>query len=140
MKKMTFLDRRWPVALAATWALLWLGVAFAYHINEPSGVQSITVNGQTYVGSPPALSLFERDNFSVLLATVLVTVAILVTFLDVSRRRRRADANPGPASVVAGSLLVAYSLLGLLWGLLSIGVVGLLLILASRPLRPTVEP
>ncbi|HUX05050.1 MAG TPA: hypothetical protein VMV53_09145 [Acidimicrobiales bacterium] len=135
---MTPLARRWPVALAAAWALLWLGVAFTYHINEPSGVQSITMNGRTYVGSPPALSLFERDNFSVLLAMVLVTVAILVAFLDVTSRRRRADRRPGPATVVAGSLLVAFSLFGLLWGILSIGVVGLLLILASRPPRPAV--
>ena len=136
---MTCLVRRWSVAIAATWALLWLAVAFTYHINEPPGVQSITMNGHTYVGSPPALSLFERDNFSVLLAMVLVTVAILVTFLDVSSRRRRADGRPGPASVIAGSLLVVYSLLGLLWGLLSIGVVGLLLILASRPTKPAVK-
>lgn len=51
---------------------------------------------------------------------------------------RRKDSRPGVPSLIVGALLTAFSLFGLLWGLLSIGVIGLLLMLASRPLKPAI--
>lgn len=134
------LDRRLLVAAASLWTLACFAVAVGYHINEPPGVQSITLNGHTYVGSPPALSLMQRDPNAVLLAAVLVLVAILVAAVDVDRRRRRDDRRPGVASVIVGVLLVLFSLFGLGWGLASLGVVGLLVVLASRPITPAVAP
>jgi chromate transport protein ChrA len=107
--------------------------AVVHHINEPAGVSSVTYDGHTYVGNPPAVSLFERDRSWFLIMTIIVVVAILVAFIDVTVRGRRNSGNAGIASAVAGALLVLFSLFGLLWGLASIGVVGLLLILASRP-------
>ena len=133
-------DRRLPIAAASLWTLGWLAVAAGYHINEPPGVQSITLNGHTYVGSPPALSLMERDGNAVLIAALLVLAALLVATLDVNLRRRRDDRRPGVPSVIAGTLLVAFSLFGLGWGLASLGVVGLLVVLASRPITPAVAP
>jgi len=63
---------------------------------------------------------------------------MLVAAIDVAERRRRKYSGRGTASVIVGALLVAFSLFGLLWGLASIGVVGLLLILASRPTEAVV--
>jgi hypothetical protein len=138
MKETYFHDRRWPVAAAATWALMWLAVAVGYHINEPVGVLGVTYGGHTYTGNPPAITLFERDRSWVLIMMSIVVVAMLVAAIDVAERRRRKYSGRGTASVIVGALLVAFSLFGLLWGLASIGVVGLLLILASRPTEAVV--
>jgi uncharacterized membrane protein YhaH (DUF805 family) len=69
---------------------------------------------------------------------VVVAVAILVALIDVTVRGRRDVGSAGIATAIVGALLVAFSLFGLLWGLASVGVVGLLLILASRPGETTV--
>ena len=55
-------------------------------------------------------------------------------------RARRDVGSVGIATAIVGALSVASSLFGLLWGLASVGVVGLLLILASRPGVTMVTP
>jgi hypothetical protein len=94
---------------------------------------SVTYDGRTYTGNPPATTLFERDRMWVFIMAVVVAVAILIAFIDVAVRGRRNVASVGIATAITGAVLVAFSLFGLLWGLASVGVVGLLLILASRP-------
>lgn len=140
MKNTASHARLWPVAVAAAWACVWFVAAFVYHINEPVGVLSVTYGGHAYTGDPPATTLFERDRSWVLIMTVVVVGAILVAFIDVTGRGRRNVGNVGIASALAGVLLVAFSLFGLLWGLASVGVVGLFLILASRPGETVVAP
>ena len=130
--------RLWPVAFAAAWACISLAAAFVYPIKEPVGVLSVTYGGHTYTGNPPAVTLFERDRTWVLIMAVVVAVAILVALIDVTVRGRRDVGSAGIATAIGGALLVAFSLFGLLWGLASVGVVGLLLILASRPGETTV--
>ncbi len=115
------------------WSLVRIVVAFGYHINEPAGVLSITINNTTYTGNPPALSLFERDPLSVYLALTVVGAALAFSVVDALGLARRTPGERSIVAVVAGALLVAFSLFGLLWGLLSIGVVGVLLIVSSRP-------
>lgn len=125
--------RLWPIRIAALWAFVCLVAAVVYHINEPTGVLSVTYDGRTYTGNPPATTLFERDRMLVFIMAVVVAVAILIAFIDVAVRGRRNVASVGIATAITGAVLVAFSLFGLLWGLASVGVVGLLLILASRP-------
>ena len=127
--------RSWRVAVAALWIVIWFVVAVRYHINEPIGELSVTYGGHTYTGDPPAITLFERDGTWVLIMTAIVFGAMLVAAFDVTIRRRRRYPGTGIASAVVGALLMAFSLFGLLRGLASIGVVGLLLILASRPVK-----
>lgn len=127
--------RRLPLVAAVLWALVCLLVSVGYHISEPAGVLSITIGNQTYTGNPPALSLYQRDQVSILLAAAIVFGALLVSAIDVEVRWRRKSPSPGVASAIVGAALILFSLFGLLWGVLSIGVVGLLLIVASRPFR-----
>jgi hypothetical protein len=133
MKELRSHARLWPVALAAVWACIWIEVAVNYHINEPIGELSVTYGGHTYAGNPPAVTLFERDGVWVLIMTTIVVSALLVSLIDVTVRSRRNFGGIGITSMISGGLLVAFSLFGLLWGLASIGVVGLFLILASQP-------
>ena len=53
---------RWILlALATLWAIGVTLFIFGFHINEPKGVLTMTTGGRTYVGNPPALTLYERD-------------------------------------------------------------------------------
>jgi len=138
MKEMNSRARSWPLLVAAIWALVCFVAAFTYHINQPIGVLSVTVGEHTYTGFPPALTLYQSDGSSVLVIAAVVAGALLMAVIDLTVRRRRNYGGPGIASAIVGVLLVAFSLFGLLWGLASIGVVGLLLIVASQTPAPSV--
>ena len=66
----------------------------------------------------------------------LVLVAGLADLLD---RVDRRITGPGLLAMVAGGLLVLYSLFGLIYGLLGIGTIGILVILVGFPMKPEIE-
>ncbi len=137
MKVVNLRDRRWPLSVAALWASAWLVGAFIYHVNQPIGELTVTIGGHTYTGDPPALTLYQSDAAAVLVLTAVVATALLAVLVDVAVRRRRNYEGVGVASVIVGGLLLVFSLFGLLWGVASFGVVGALLLLASRPVSVT---
>jgi hypothetical protein len=106
-----------------------------YHINEPSTITAITTNGHTYYGDPPALTLLERDPVSFSIITIALGLGLFVALVDLEVRRRRNLSGYGVGAVFAGIAMILFSLLGLLWGLASVGVDGALLILAGLILR-----
>jgi len=128
--------------LAALWTMLISLVVFLYHIAEPSGVLSITTNGHTYSGNPPALTLFERDSVSALNIVVAPLLGLLVGAASLSFRLRRGSGTAGVLAIIVGGFLALFSLFGLLWGVASIGVVAVLVILSARPIatRPVATP
>jgi hypothetical protein len=130
MGNMKVLSRRWLLIFAATWALIWLGIAYAYHINEPAGIRGIA--------NPPALTLYQRNSLLVVYSVIAVILAFIVAAVDVEVRQRQHSRRRGRVSVVVGSLLVIYSPVALWWGLVSVGIVGLLIIVASRPATTSV--
>ncbi len=122
--------------MASSWTL---GVAifiFGYHIDEPHGVLTVNVGGRTYAGNPPALTLYEKDGVIWEIALFIVGFVILLGAADLLYRTIRRLTVPGIAAIVAGGLLVAYSLFGLLYGLLGLGTIGVFVILAGLPMRP----
>ncbi|HEV2427769.1 MAG TPA: hypothetical protein VGS61_06085 [Acidimicrobiales bacterium] len=126
--------RRWFLLAAGTWAAAWTAIAFAYPIplGPPGGETSVDINGHTYTGNPPAPTLFDRDAYSIKLALVVVGLAFAAALIENSILAERGESRFGRVTVVAGGFLIAYSLFGLGWGLLSVGVVGLLLVLAGQ--------
>jgi uncharacterized membrane protein YhaH (DUF805 family) len=138
MNVIDFHDRRWPLVVATAWASIWLEVAVNYHINQPVGELGITIDGHTYTGNPPALTLYESEGSWVLIMTAIIVGVILVAAIDVTVRRRRKYGGTGYASAIVGVVLLTFSRFGLLWGLASFGVLGLLLIFASRPVKAVV--
>ncbi len=106
-----------------------------YHIDEPVGATSITTNGHTYYGDPPALTLLQRDPVSFSIITIALGLGLLVALIDLEVRRIRDLGGYGLGAVFAGIGMIVFSLLGLLWGLASVGVDGALVVLAGLILR-----
>lgn len=136
--------RRLPVApqwiflaLAAAWAVVSMIVVTRYHLNQPRGETSVTINGQTYRGSPPSLTLAQSKPglYRTLLVALVAALALGVGdfLLRVTHQQRR----PGYGAIGAGGLIALFSLFGLLWGVASLGVVGVLIVLSARPLGMT---
>jgi hypothetical protein len=128
--------RHWLLLLlAALWTLLIVIVVFMYHIAEPSGVLSITTNGHTYVGNPPALTLFDRDAVGARDIVAAPLIGLLVGAFSLQVRTRRGTGRASVLAIVFGAFLAAFSLFGLLWGVASIGVVAVLVILSARSIK-----
>jgi hypothetical protein len=127
---------RWILlALATLWGV---GVAlfiFGYHINEPRAVLTVTTGGRTFAGNPPALTLHERDGAIWEIALFLIGLVLMAGLADLLFRAGRRITGPGLLAVIAGGLLVLYSLFGLIYGLLGIGTIGILVILVGLPMR-----
>jgi hypothetical protein len=108
---------------------------FGYHIDEPNGVLTITTGGRTFAGNPPALTLYERSGVIWVIAVFIVGFVVLCGAADLLFRTVHRLTAPGITAMVAGGLLVAYSLFGLVYGVLGIGTVGALVILAGLPMK-----
>jgi hypothetical protein len=137
----TALDSRsvhlhWLTLLLATlWTLVIVTVVFWHHVAEPAGVLSITVNGHTYTGNPPALTLFENDTVSGLIIVIAPLFAVLVGAASLELRIRRRTSAEGVIALVVGGLVAFFSLFGLLWGVATIGVVGVLVLLSALSIK-----
>lgn len=126
----------WLTLLLATlWTLVIVMVVFWYHVAEPTGVLSITVNGHTYTGNPPALTLFEHDTISGLIIVIAPLFAVLVGAASLELRIRRHTSSEGVVALAVGGLVTFFSLFGLLWGVASIGVVGVLVLLSALTIK-----
>ena len=129
---------RWVfIATASLWSLGFAIFIFSYHIDEPHGVLTITTGGRTFAGNPPALTLYERSGVIWVIALFIVGFVILCGAADLLFRTVRSKTAPGLVAIVAGGLLVAYSLFGLVYGLLGIGIIGVLVVLAGLPMKPS---
>lgn len=111
-----------------------------YHSPEPVGMTSITTNGHTYVGNPPALTLFERDSVAFSSMVVVMGAGLLVATLDLALRTLRPSRRPGVAAVIAGGVVALFSLFGLLLGVASLGVIGALLVLSGLAAKRSSVP
>lgn len=122
---------RWSLVflvLALLWSCAAVGMLLGYHTPEALGMTSITTNGHTYYGNPPALTLFERDPVSFVAVSITLGVGVLVATIDLVARSMQHVARSGTAVIVAGALVLLVSLFGLLVGVVGVGVVGVLLI------------
>lgn len=134
------LGRSWVLlGLAVLWSGVAIGVLVGYHVPEPLGMASITTNGHTYFGNPPALTLFERDPVSFAVITVTLGVGLLVAFIDLIVRNIQHASRTGTGAIIAGAFVLLVSLFGLLLGLVGVGVVGGLLIASGLTSRRSVS-
>src|ERR1019366_995560 len=123
------------IGLALLWSVVAVAVLLGHHIAEPIGVLSLTTNGHTYFGNPPSLTLFQRDPISFINVVIVLVVGLVASMIDLVVRIVRHSQRPGTVAVIAGVAVVLFSLFGLLWGLASIGLVGVLLVFSGLPTR-----
>jgi hypothetical protein len=126
------------LGLAVLWSGFALSVLLNYHIPEPLGVLGVTINGHTYVGHPPALTIYERDPVSFVTIVAVLGSGLLTGALDLGLRFVQRSTRSGTSAVVAGAAVILVSLLGLLPGLAGVGVVGALLIISGLPSKKRV--
>ncbi len=116
------------MGLAILWSLVAIALLLNYHLREPLGTTSITTNGHTYFGNPPALTLFERDPVSFSIIAAVLATGLLIGSIDLLVRFRQHSFRRGIAAIVAGAVVLLVSSFGLIIGVAGIGVVGVLLI------------
>jgi hypothetical protein len=134
------LTSRWILLITAfVWAILAIFVQVDYHINEPLGIKSITTNGHTYFGNPPALTLFQRDPVSLYIIAIVLGVGIFVSAIDLIARTHQRSTRAGVVAIGAGVFICLFSLFGLQVGVASIGVAGALVILSGLPRRSKIQ-
>ena len=86
----------------------------------------MTINGDTYVGNPPALTLFQRDTVSFVTVIIVLGAGLLAATVDLVMRYLQHSTRAGTLAIVAGGAVVLVSLFGSLVGLAAgVGVVGL---------------
>jgi hypothetical protein len=128
------------LVLAFAWSTAVLVILTRYHIAEPLGVKSITTNGHTYFGNPPALTLPERDPASFAVVTFAMGFGLVACVIDLVLRVRGSVKGWGYVSVAAGAVLVLLSFFGLLIGVATVGFDGILLALVGAPVRFRDQP
>jgi hypothetical protein len=121
------------LGLALLWAIVVVVVLARYHVPEPLGATSVTTNGHTYYGNPPALTMPESDPVSFAVITITMGLGVVVGIGDLVVRKLRSVSGWGQGAVIAGIVVILMSLFGLLLGLASIGVDGALIILSGMP-------
>jgi hypothetical protein len=121
------------LGLALLWAIVVVVVLARYHVPEPLGATSVTTNGHTYYGNPPALTMPESDPVSFAVITITMGLGVVVGIGDLVVRKLRSVSGWGHGAVIAGIVVILMSLFGLLLGLASIGVDGALIILSGMP-------
>jgi hypothetical protein len=125
---------RWQrlfLVLALLWSFVAVAMLLRYHVPEPQGVLSVTINGHTYVGNPPALTLFQRDTVSFVTVIIVLGAGLLAATIDLVMRFLQHSTRIGTLAIVAGGAVVLVSIFGSLVGLAGVGVVGLLLIFSG---------
>jgi len=95
-----------------------------------------TTGGRAFVGNPPALTLYEKGGVIWEINLFLIGLVLVSGAIDLLVRTIRRWTGPGVLAMVAGALLVVYSLFGLIYGLLGIGTIGILVILVGIPMKP----
>jgi hypothetical protein len=121
------------LGLSLLWAIVVVVVLARYHVPEPLGATSVTTNGHTYYGNPPALTMPESDPVSFAVITITMGLGVVVGIGDLVVRKLRSVSGWGQGAVIAGIVVILMSLFGLLLGLASIGVDGALIILSGMP-------
>jgi hypothetical protein len=119
------------LGLAVLWSVVAVVALLRVHVPEPRGVISVTINGHTYRGNPPALTLFQRDAASFVMVVVVLGTGLLTATFDLVMRYVQRSSRTGTLAIGAGGVVVLVSLFGLLVGLAGMGVVGVLIILSG---------
>lgn len=126
------------LSTAFIWALTVSAVIMIYHRPGHTSVwEEIQTPGQPtrfIYGTSPAQTLLEHDPAGAVIIWVALSLAMLAGAASLVLRLRTHRDSYRYLALVAGCMLVAFSVFGLLWGVLGLGTVGALVALSSRAL------
>jgi hypothetical protein len=108
-----------------TLAAAWAGMLVLFDVLAPVYGRCCGESNET---------LFQHDPTSLWIALVICLTALLVASGGLAWRLARDVSTQGNAEMASGCVLVVFSVFGLIYGLLTIGLLGFLLILVSRPI------
>jgi hypothetical protein len=132
LRRSSLIWRSVTLGVAWLWATGVVAFYFTYHFNQRRS-PFLVVGGHTYFTNPPAQTLSQSDPVSARIVAGAVGITVLVGTLDLLVRVIRSMTGAGIAAISFGALLIAFSLFGLIRGLLGIGTVGLLVLLSGLP-------
>ena len=125
------------LAGAYLWALALVAACFLYHRPGRRSLWEAAVTPgrpTTYVyGSSPALTLFQHDPAGAVIILVALAAALLLATVSLALCLGLREDNYRVLAIVAASLLGAFSLFGLLWGILAFAPVVALILASALP-------
>ncbi len=82
-----------------------------------------------------SLTLFQKDHAIIVLGGALMLFVLAIATTELAWRVKKGRSNQGPVTTVVAACVTAFSLFGLIFGLLSIGAIGSCALLSARPLK-----
>jgi len=127
--------KRW-LASAYAWTLLCGVVVFTIPVTS----DNVTHFTRTGVSIPPVRqTLFEHSHGLVIEVGVLAMVVLVTATAELRWRLHRHRLGRGVATTVVGSCVLAFSIFGFVFGVLSLGSIGLLGLLSGASITPARE-
>jgi hypothetical protein len=115
-------------------SMLWLGASYGWTV--VSGVVAFTIRAARTSTIPHIHeTLFQFSHHVVFLGGSLVVVVLVVATTELSWRASKKKIGRGMVTTILASLLIAFSILGFIVGVLSVGVVGLFALLSATPVK-----
>jgi hypothetical protein len=110
----------------------WLAAAYGWAL--VSGVAAFTVPASRTSTIPQIhQTLFEYSHSATVLGGSLIGSVLLIATIEFSWRFRKNRQARGAVTTVSASIVMAFSIFGFIFGVLSIGVVALFALLSATP-------
>jgi hypothetical protein len=125
------------LAGACVWSLASLLVATLASIIHRGGGYYTSANVLRTYGNQ---TFFQHNRAFTVTMVFVFTAALAVAAASLARRQRRSMRAWGATPVIVGSAMIVMGLFGFVFGALSLGVVGGMIILSARPIADLPTP
>jgi hypothetical protein len=125
-------NRRWLLT-AYAWTIVCAAVAFLAPVTS-NNVSEPTPSGGLL---PPAReTLFTQSHGLIAMTGAMVVVTLAVGTIELIWRERHHHPARGVTTTIVASCLIAASVFGFIFGVLSLGVIGLFVVMSAAQLSP----
>jgi len=112
----------------------WLAAAYGWAL--VCGVVAFTIPATRTSTVPPIRqTLFEHSHSVVALGGILMGSVLLIATVELSWRIRKNREVRGTVTTISASIVMAFSVFGFIFGVLSIGVVAVFALLSAMPFK-----
>jgi hypothetical protein len=112
----------------------WLAAAYGWAL--VCGVVAFTIPAARTSTIPQIhQTLFEHSHYVVILGGSLIGSILLIATIELSWRLRKNRQARGTVTTISASIVMAFSVFGFIFGVLSVGVVALFALLSAMPFK-----